>query len=78
MTAFVPATAVRAIAMLEAAGVPDARRLLAEVRAMGVVSCICGALPRAQYAPSIERTPFSRAGRLASEDVGDLSDGGVG
>ena len=37
MTAFVPATAVRAIAMLEAAGVPDARRVLADYAAAALV-----------------------------------------
>lgn len=37
MTAFVPATAVKAIAMLEAAGVPDARRLLADYAAAALV-----------------------------------------
>ncbi len=37
MTEFVPATAVRALASLEAAGVPDARRLLTDYAAAGLV-----------------------------------------
>lgn len=37
MTAFVPATAVKAIETLEAAGVPDPRRLLADYAAAGLV-----------------------------------------